>query len=122
MLSIQARTALDKIEQTAMIIAAGLLLFTAILLPADLVGFFDEKEMYAAVHQLDTTQSNWEWQYIQTHFYIGVFVLTGLTIITLRWVKRNSRTIRTLNLSSLLFFFVTLIVGFVNWMNSDFDH
>lgn len=119
-LSIQI--AKNGLENIAMCVAAALLLLFAFLIPVDIAGFYNEKETYAWVHQLDTTQANWEWQYIQGSFYLSVFVLIGVTILLLRWLKRDNRIIKIVNVSFLIFFFGILIIGFFNWMNTGFDH
>jgi|JI10StandDraft_1071094.scaffolds.fasta_scaffold1145275_2 cytochrome bd-type quinol oxidase subunit 2 len=118
----QIQIAKDKLENGAMCVVAALLLLFAILIPMDITDFYNEKAEYAWVHHLDTNQPNWEWQYIQSSVYLGILVVIGATILILRWMKRDNRIIKTLNLSFLIFFFGIIIIGFFKWMNTGFDH
>lgn len=103
-------------------IAAFLMLTFLVVMPIDLKDFYTDKETYAAVHNLDTTEKNWEWQYLDSWVYFGLLSIVGLTIITLRLIKKDNRTIKKINWTFLLFFFGAMVIGFYNWMKTGFDH
>lgn len=111
-----------KIETILTGVAAFLLLLFLIIMPSDIVDFYEDKQTYAMVYHLDTNDKNWEWEYLDRWIYMGVLIVVGLTIITLRLIKRNNEIIRKLNWTFLLLFFGSMIIGFYNWMKTGFDH
>lgn len=122
MLTAQANMAMNNLEKPFSWIAAALLFLIAVAIPFDIVGFYNEKEMYASVHQLDKNQPNWEWQYLQRDVFLIIFSLIGLTIITLRLIKHDNRILKIINRSFLVFFFFSVILSYYNWMKTGYDH
>lgn len=59
--------------------------------------FYAEKETYARVYGLRTNEKNWEWQYLDKWVYVALLITTGLTVITLRLIKKDNQIIRKLN-------------------------
>jgi hypothetical protein len=103
-------------------IAVFFLLSFLIAIPIDIMNFYSDKETYIRVHGLNTNEKNWEWQYLDTWVYLGLLSITGLTIFTLRQLKKGNKMIELINRLFLIFFYVVLIIGFYNWMSSGFDH
>ena len=111
-----------KIETILTGIATFLLLTFLVIMPIDIMDFYADKETYVLVHDLNTNEKNWEWQYLDRWVYLGLFSIVGLTIITLRLIKKDNKTIQKINWTFLLFFFGSMIIGFYNWMKTGFDH
>lgn len=111
-----------KIETILTGIATFLLLTFLIIMPIDIMDFYTEKETYALVYDLNTNEKNWEWQYLGKWVYVALLITTGLTVITLRLIKKDNQIIRELNWAFLFFFFGSMIIGFYNWMKTGFDH
>lgn len=111
-----------KIETILTGVAAFLLMTFLVVMPIDIMDFYADKETYVMVHGLDTNEKNWEWQYLDTWVYLGLLSIVGLTIITLRLIKKDNKTIQKINWTFLLFFFGTMIIGFYKWMRTGFDH
>lgn len=111
-----------KIETILTGIATFLLLALLVIMPIDIVDFYEDKETYAMVYHLDMNEKNWEWGYLSGWVYAGVLIVVGLTIIALRVIKKNNQMIRKLNWTFLILFFGSMIVGFYNWMRTGFDH
>lgn len=84
--------------------------------------FYADKETYARVHDLNTNEKNWEWQYLDRWLYLGLLIITGLTVITLRLIKWDNEIIKKLNWTFLFVFFGSMIIGFYSWMKTGFDH
>lgn len=111
-----------KIETVLTGIATFLLLMFLVAMPIDIMDFYAEKEKYVRVHDLNTNEENWEWQYLDTWAYLGLLSIVGLTIVTLRLVKKDNKTIQKINWTFLLFFFGSMIIRFYNWMRTGSDH
>ncbi|MCE2997531.1 MAG: hypothetical protein ACK5RG_14890 [Cyclobacteriaceae bacterium] len=103
-------------------IAVFFLLLFLIVMPIDILNFYEDQETYIKVHHLNTHEKNWEWQYLDTWVYLGLYSITGLTIITLRQLKKDHKMIEIINRLFLIFFYGVLIIGFYRWMSSGFDH
>jgi len=111
-----------KIEIFLTGVAVFFLLGLLVIMPFDIMDFYGDKETYARVYHLNTNERNWEWQYLDRWVYFGLLIFTGLTVITLRFVKKDHRKIRKVNWIFLLFFFGSIIIGIYNWMKTGFDH
>jgi hypothetical protein len=111
-----------KLETLLTGIAAFLLLALLVTMPIDIVDFYDDKQTYAMVYHLDMNEKNWEWEYLSGWAYMGVLIIVGLTIVALRLIKKNNKTIRKLNWIFLILFFGSMIFGFYDWMRTGFDH
>jgi hypothetical protein len=98
------------------------LLLLLIFIPVDIHDFYADKQTYALVYHLDTGKPDWEWDYILRWTYPLLFIVTGLTIMSFRLTKRNSKLIRIINRVFLVIFFCAIIVGFYTWMRTGFDH
>lgn len=94
-------------------IAAFLLLILLVIMPIDIKDFYADKETYARVHDLNTNEKNWEWQYLDRWVYSGLLIITGLTIMTLRLIKRDNEIIKKINWTFLFLFFGSMIIGFI---------
>lgn len=111
-----------RIETVLTGIATFLLLTFLVAIPIDIMDFYAEKETYVRVHDLNTNETNWEWQYLDTWVYLGLLSIVGLTIVTLRLVKKDNKTIQKINWTFLLFFFGSMIIRFYDWMRTGSDH
>jgi hypothetical protein len=111
-----------KIETILTGIATFLLLTFLLIMPIDIMDFYGDKEIYANVYHFDTTEKNWEWQYLDRWVYVGLLCVIGLTLISLRLIKKNNEIIKKMNWTFLFFFFGLMIIGFYNWMKTGFDH
>ena len=111
-----------KIETVLTGIAVFFLLAFLAIMPIDIMDFYGDKETYATVYDLNTNEENWEWQYLDRWVYLGLLIIIGLTVTTLRLVKKDNQIIKKLNWAFLFFFFSSMIVGFYNWVRTGFDH
>lgn len=111
-----------KLEILFTSLAALLLLTILVLIPIDIADFYEDKKTYASVYHLDMNEENWEWGYFRGWVYMGLLVTVGLTIISLRVIKKKNEIIRKLNWAFLILFFGSIILGFYNWMQTGFDH
>lgn len=111
-----------KIETILTGIVAFLLLTFLVIMPIDIIDFYKDKETYVKVHGLNQNETNWEWQYLDRWVYLGLLSIVGLTMVTLRLIKQDNRTIQKMNLTFLFFFFGAMIIGFYKWMKTGFDH
>jgi DMSO reductase anchor subunit len=111
-----------RIETILTGIAAFLLLAFLVIMPIDIMDFYEDKETYVMVHGLNTNENNWEWQYLDRWVYLGLLSVIGLTIIVLRHIKKDNKTIQKINWTFLLLFFGSMIIGFYSWMRTGFDH
>lgn len=114
-----------KIQTTELVItgiALFIMMLMLIIMPIDIVSFYGDKETYAKVYNLDMGKENWEWEYLKGWFYLGVLIVVGLTVISLRLIKSNDKVIEKVNWTFLVLLFGWIIIGFYNWMNSGFDH
>jgi hypothetical protein len=107
-----------KAEFILTALAAFLLLLFLVIIPIDVIDFYSGKETYAKVYNLDTSQENWEWQYLDRWIYLGLLIIVGLTVTALRLIRRDSEIIRRVNWAFLLLFFGSMIVGLFNWMKA----
>jgi len=112
----------NKIESILTFITLSVLLTTLVLIPIDITNFFADRATYAKVYDLNTSQDGWEWDYLKRWLYIFLLIAIGITIITLRIIKRNNEIIRKINYAFLLLFFASVIIGFYDWMRTGFDH
>ena len=111
-----------RIETILTGVSAFLLLTLLVIMPIDIMDFYSDKETYVKVYDLNTNEKNWEWQYLNRWIYLGLLSIVGLTIVILRLVKKDNKTIQKINWSFLLFLFGSIIIGFYNWMKTGFDH
>jgi hypothetical protein len=111
----------NNVEITLTVIAGALLLLFLVVMPIDIVDFYEDQDTYVMVHQLDTNEKNWEWQYLSGWVYLGILIIVGLTIMMLRLIRKNNEIIRKLNWTFLILFFGSIIVGFYKWMQTGFD-
>jgi hypothetical protein len=103
-------------------IATLLLLIFLVIIPIDIMDFYGDKETYAKVYDLNTKERNWEWEYLSRWIYMGLLIIVGLTVITMRLIKSDNEIIRKINWTFLFLFFGSMIIGFYNWMKAGFDH
>lgn len=111
-----------KIETILTGIAIFLILTFLVIIPIDILDFYADKGTYAKVYDLNTNDKNWEWQYLDRWVYLGLLNVIGMTVITLRLIKRNNEIIKKINWTFLFLFFGSIIIGFYNWMKTGFDH
>lgn len=103
-------------------IVASLLLILLVIMATDIMDFYNDKETYSKVYELHTNEKNWEWQYLSRWAYIGPLIFIGLTIVTLRIIKKNNETIKKVNWLFLLFFFCFSMIQFYRWMKTGDYH
>ena len=111
-----------KIEIALTSIVICMLLMLLVVIPFDIANFYDDKDTYSKVYHLDTNDKNWEWEYLSGWLYLGGLAIIGLTIASLRLIKRDNQIIKKLNWTFILLFFGTMILRFYTWMKSGYDH
>jgi len=111
-----------KLELILTGVAGVLVLIVMVVMPIDIIDFYENKETYAMVYQLNTQNENWELEYLSRWIYIGAPAVVGLIIMTLRIILKNNEMIRKMNWIFLFVLFASMIIGFFNWMKAGFDH
>jgi hypothetical protein len=117
-----SRLQAEVISSTPRLLGEGSLVALLVIMPIDIMDFYSDKETYVMAHELNTNHSNWEWQYLYRWLYLGLLSVIGLTIITLRLIKKKNTIVQKINWTFILLFFGSMIIGFYSWMKTGFDH
>jgi hypothetical protein len=110
------------VEKVLSSIALFLLIMLAIAMPIDIISFHEDPQTYSRVYDLSTSEDNWEWEYLSGWVYIGILIVTGLTIIISRFINKRSETIRKINWAFLFIFFSSIAINILNWIRTGGDH
>lgn len=79
-------------------------------MPIDILDFYANIDTYIKVHNLNPKEENWEWEYLGKNVYSIIISLIGLTIITLRFIKKNNQIIQKLNWIFLFMFYGIFLI------------
>jgi hypothetical protein len=101
----------------------GLIFFIIclILIPVDILSFYEDPETYGKVHHLGSPE-NWATSYLMGWIYPGLFILIGVVVTFLRLIKRENRLIRKINIAFLGATILIFTIGLFQWSFNGFDH
>lgn len=78
--------------------------------------FYDDKEKYAQIYRTSINEATWEWDYISKWVYIGLCILPGLIVFSLRLMTKRNRLIIISSRISLVLYLNVIVFGLFRWM------
>jgi hypothetical protein len=104
---------LKKPEFICSTIIGTVLIWLVIFGAIDTYSFFQDKETYGRVHQLDMTKAGFDWDYVLGNVFTITIGFIGLAIIISRIVRPKNQIIEKLNLGLIGLALVALVYGLV---------
>ena len=78
--------------------------------------------MYASVYHLDMKQQNWELEYLKRLIIPFLTTASGIVVILLRFRKPDNDIVRGINYFVMALLLSIVIVNYIEWWQSGFDH
>lgn len=111
-----------KLEKVITILALSILLLVLFIICMDVISFYDDKEKYAQIYRTSFNEATWEWDYISKWVYIGLFILSGLIVFSLRLMTKRNRPIIISSRIFLTLFLGIIVFALCRWMFSGYDY